>query len=225
MRKYLFLLCGVVAILGVVISSCSKSMPELEHEYPPFRALVDSFYLSGGERIPLQRMDNKFYIWFYSDDKCRIKNELTDVGAKIDYAGNWRCHSFLINDTINKTGTVVKHPKMWAVIKGDNEQVIPILATTIYYAPFFKTESGSKISPTELFTVVLRHGTTLAQLEGLAKENSVEIIGRDRHAANRYHLFCTNHSRGNALQMANLFFESGLFEDAFPDFIAYIKFD
>lgn len=56
-------------------------------------------------------------------------------------------------------------------------------------------------------------------LESLAQENNVEILGHLRYLELSYILSCTKGSAGNSLQMANLFYETELFEYAAPDIV------
>lgn len=54
-------------------------------------------------------------------------------------------------------------------------------------------------------------------LEDLAKESKVEIVGNDSFMPLWYVLSCDKNSKGNALEMANLFYETGKFMAAQPD--------
>jgi hypothetical protein len=54
-------------------------------------------------------------------------------------------------------------------------------------------------------------------LESFASENNVEILGNNKFMPLWYTLACTKSSAGNALKMANLFYESGKFSAAEPD--------
>lgn len=55
------------------------------------------------------------------------------------------------------------------------------------------------------------------KLKDFAKENNVEILGRNIFMPLWYTLSCTKYSKGNALEMANAFYESGIFRAAEPD--------
>ena len=58
-------------------------------------------------------------------------------------------------------------------------------------------------------------------MEKLAKEYNVGIIGRFSEMPLWYAVACTKESKGNALEVANSFYESGLFEEASPAFISH----
>jgi hypothetical protein len=219
----LVLLCLTV----IVITACQDFMTEVPEPKKdtdlctPF--LDDSFYWFGDRKIPVQRVDNKFYVLFQDLDEQQVEHKLTEAGITI-IALRPVYHSHLITafteDDADERDMGDK--KIATGIEGEYEQVAPILSSALYWAPYYKPEDDRlEMGLAERFTVVFKSGTTLEQLEKLAKDNSVEIIGRSWHerTSNWYHLFCTQLSKGNALEMANLFNESGLFETAFPSFI------
>lgn len=103
-----------------------------------------------------------------------------------------------------------------ATIQGDYNKVSSVLSDAFYWTPYYKMENGNEIGITNLFYVKLKSETNLSMLKELAKENAVEVIGADEFLQGCYYLACTNLSKGNALEMANLFYESGLFEFASP---------
>jgi tetratricopeptide (TPR) repeat protein len=207
------------------------SFLDVETMYPvvmPPADLTDEYYLFGERRIPVQRVDNKFYVLFRDLDEQQVEHKLTEAGITI-IALRSKYHSHLITAFTEDDSDErdITDKKVAVTIEGNYEQAAHILSTALYWAPYYRTEDGHEMGLTELFTVVFKPNTTLAQLEKLAKENSVELIGRDRyeHTLNWYRLVCTRLSKGNALEMANLFFDSGLFETAFPSFIGGWQYD
>jgi hypothetical protein len=75
---------------------------------------------------------------------------------------------------------------------------------------------------TEQFIVKLKANTTIKQLQNLAFETSTEII--KQYDMQTYILSVDRKSQGNALEMANLFYERGFFEWSEPDFLLFIQF-
>ena len=71
----------------------------------------------------------------------------------------------------------------------------------------------------QLFYVKLNTVEGINHLEKLSKENNVTILGNNQYMPLWYTLSCSKKSTGNALEMANLFYESGLFADAIPDIL------
>jgi len=109
----------------------------------------------------------------------------------------------------------------WAIIdKNRNAKInIESLVSMEYQAPFFITNNGIRIGVSHLFYVKLKTEGDIANLQNLANETDVEILRQDRFMPIWYTLACTKHSKGNAVEMANFFFESGHFAAAEPNFI------
>ncbi len=82
----------------------------------------------------------------------------------------------------------------------------------------FSTQGYENVGLTGKFFVEFKAGTQLSDVEKLAEENFVKILGEDEVLKGWYTLTCTESTVGNALEMANLFYESGLFKESAPDF-------
>ena len=92
----------------------------------------------------------------------------------------------------------------------------------IYTAPFFRI-NGKEVGISQFFYVKLRQQSDYSVLEKLAQENNVKIEGRSKFMPLWYILSCTNRSTGNALEMANLFYETGMFASSQPDLMSSFK--
>jgi len=225
-------LFGTILLLVALATACRDLMTE----YSPERELsagmqisdfeVTDYYWCEGERIPIQRMDDKFYAVFYSADEERFRNELSQAGIELS-SGNlpeqreFASHLFYAAGSGNRTFTNYKT----AIIEGNYENVASALSSALYWAPYYRIADGDEIGMTEMILVKLKSTTTLAQLEKLANENYVEVLGVNEYRREWYYLACTNRSKGNSLEMANLFYASGLFEEAAPDFIVNVRDD
>ena len=194
----------------MIVMSCSKS------DY-------DSYYWYEGKRIPMKRIDGKYYVVFYSAEESKLKNalekaglELSDVSEEIKEYYSYSC---------GETGSGVKLFTNYktAYIYGNSKQVTGALHHTLYWSPFYRLENGDVVGITELVCVEFKYGTKLSQLENLAKRNFVEIMCADKYHSGWYYLACTNLSKGNSLEMANLFYASGLFKESAPDMLLNIK--
>jgi hypothetical protein len=87
--------------------------------------------------------------------------------------------------------------------------------------PFFITKGGNLIYAFSVFTefyVHLNKPEDIGILEKMAKENGLAIAGNSVFVPLDYCLICTKESKGNTLQMANLFQETGLFAYTSPNF-------
>ncbi len=108
----------------------------------------------------------------------------------------------------------------WEIIENiGGESTLPskLKKQKFYSAPFFTTQEGEEVGLSHLFYVKLLKKSDIETLEKMAIENSVKIIGKNKFMPFWYTLSCNNSSAGNALEMANLFYESGKFSAAEPD--------
>ena len=177
-------------------------------------------YLSG-EKIPVQKIDGKFYIEFYSVNENKIKEACAQKSVVLEDVQPIRDWASFTAAGTEGAGAKIFTDLMFGFMEGSYEQCTDVFSFTLYWSPFYKfgvDDFDVKVS--SKFTVILNSETTLKQIERLAEENSVEMIGVDRYESNWYHLACTNQSKGNALEMANLFYESGLFSNAYPNCMA-----
>ncbi|MDR2968910.1 MAG: S8 family serine peptidase [Tannerellaceae bacterium] len=228
MKTRIFKLIAFSLILSGCFSSCVKEDTIKDEEINVITRAADfavtDYYWYKGEKIFLQKMDEKSHVMFYSADEERFKGELTRTGIKLQYEEEWKeFYSY----SCDLTGFGVKKFTDYktATIEGRYEKATETLSSVLYWAPYYKTEDGGEIGITNLFLVLLKPKTDLAKLEELAKENSVEMLGADKDIPGWYYLACTNGSKGNSLEMANLFYETGLFEESNADFIIKAEFD
>jgi subtilisin family serine protease len=84
-------------------------------------------------------------------------------------------------------------------------------------SPYFKSPNSKKIGLTNFFYVKLKSTTDIALLEQYAKQTKCIIVKQDDFMPLWYVLSCTKSSDKNAMELANQFFESGLFQFAEPD--------
>ena len=224
-------LFGVLILMMIAIVACRKFIEEhseqqgKENKTRAMEFKATDYYWYKGEKIPLQKMDEKFYVVFYPTDETRLKGPLVKSGRILEDEVEWKDNSFYLYATdMTGSGAQKFADFKTAIVNGSYEQCATTLSSALYWAPFYRMENGDEIGLTEMFSVVLKPETDLMQLEKLAEENAVEMIGRDKRSS-WYHLACTHLSKGNALEMANLFYESGLFEIAFPNITVNVVFD
>ena len=90
----------------------------------------------------------------------------------------------------------------------------------IYDAPFFITQDGIEVGLSHLFYVKISSLDDTLVLQNFSHIHNVEIIGNSIYRPLWFTLSCSNNTSENSLEMANVFFESGLFEAAEPDIMA-----
>ena len=95
----------------------------------------------------------------------------------------------------------------------------PADAEEIYSIPCFRDDGDNDVLISNLFYVLLKKSSDRSLLDAYAAENNLILLEEDRVVPLLYTLVCTASSRGNALEMANLFHETGRFEAVAPDFM------
>jgi hypothetical protein len=83
----------------------------------------------------------------------------------------------------------------------------------------FQLNGGKLQGLTDEFVVLLKATTSYAQLQDLAMKNNCIVGDENQFVKNQFKLFVSKTSNFNAIQVSNLFFESGLFEFAEPNSI------
>ncbi|HEX2899611.1 MAG TPA: S8 family serine peptidase, partial [Bacteroidia bacterium] len=86
-----------------------------------------------------------------------------------------------------------------------------------YAGIYFSKDSDRKIGLSDLFLVKLKDLGDEETLQSMAANSGVEIIGRDRFLPKWFVLAVGPTAKGNALDLANKFFESGMFAACEPD--------
>lgn len=112
---------------------------------------------------------------------------------------------------------IIQDKNYWTIISIDHHRFNLSSTNILYEASFFTAENGTELGLSHLFYVRLFEPEDLYKLEKLAKENGVEILGKNSFMNSWYILSCDKKSKGNALEMANIFYETGLFSAAQPD--------
>jgi hypothetical protein len=96
-------------------------------------------------------------------------------------------------------------------IKRENKDVI--------IAPFFKGNNGDAIGMSNFFYVKLKEERDTTLLRQMTERTGTIVIEQDPFMPLWYVLSTTETAERNAMEYANLFFESGLFQTAEPDLI------
>ena len=105
--------------------------------------------------------------------------------------------------------------KMGIIAKGTNLDIGRIVYRITSY---ISNEDSTDVFITDKFYVKLKHPDDIQQLQQMAITYNVEIL-YNHTLARWYVLGCTANTEYTALQMANIFYESGMFEACEPEFI------
>ena len=149
-----------------------------------------------------------------------IKKETSLSGTKNKLAAELQ----LSPDSLKATSTAGQV----VINTGKGEAAGKILAANLlkkdaiaYVHPCLVGPSGKLASYGDEFVVKLKTGISSAQLKALVLKHNSGIIKAGRGDRNTYLISAGIANKYDGLKMANIFFESGLFDYAQPDFITY----
>ena len=108
--------------------------------------------------------------------------------------------------------SAAQYDALVAKIKAEDEvfQVLPVF-----------TVDGNRVDVTNNFYVKLKSADDLGKLQQLAAQHSIEVVGNNEYMPLWYVLSCTSASSMNAIEAANLFHASGMFESSAPETCSY----
>lgn len=176
----------------------------------------DSYYWVEYTKVPLHKIEGKYFV-IYDDSSA----EAVETAIR---QGIVTLHETLGSvDTEQSACSGSDHDETYhnnlryITIQGDAGIEKSLLSKVYYWTPYYRMDNGDEVRVGNRFYVKLKSVDDFELLRAFAKKNAVEIVDKDEYLEGWYDLECTATSRLNALEMANLFQESGLFEYGCPD--------
>lgn len=198
-------LTRIFAIVAMVICTANFSFSQ------------NDYYWYKGEKVFLQKLpDKKYFLVEDVNDENSLKQKINLPSAKVH-----RFDKTNVFAGINPYKGKIASEKRWAVVENKNISNSNFTGKKeiSYEAPYYKIPEGKEVGVSHLFYVKLLHENDITKLENLAASNGIEILGNNQFMSLWFILSCSKNSKGNALEMANFFHESGLFSSAEPNFI------
>ena len=168
----------------------------------------DVYYWYKGKKQPLEIVKNQQYILVKS---LADANDLQKKMKKSNINSDFKRLSLSSSLKDKEAG------RYWSIITLPEQMESYKDSAIIYSTPLFLTENKTLVGISHLFYVKLKISEDVGLLEKMAKENNAIVLGNNRYMPLWYTVSCTNESDGNALELANMFYETGLFLDAVPD--------
>ncbi len=221
-----FLLLAACLALGFTIYSCQDDKTEfLDNQGAITRSEIKEtevidYYWYREKKIPIKQVDNKSFVIFKSSDKDALLQSLSTQNVKFNPSSiKLYTHGGIDLTNGNNTESFMKGYESIEIFTNPSEAIK--FDEVIYAAPFYHTSDDTKFPLTNLFYVFLKNTGDYTLLEKKAKEVNANIISRYEEFPDMYVLSCTKDSKGNALEIANLFYETGLFKDTEPSFMSF----
>lgn len=190
------LFVALFACVGFVFTGCEPTSTPSEPSYA-------DYYWYKDNKIFLERGSQEYIIY---DDAL-----LSELDKK------------KLTDTDNVSPSYPENPHLkWGITQPyatieDNEHVL-------YRTPSYKIDEEGDLFVTHEFLVKLKDSTDLPILQDMAEQYNAEIV-RESLLPLWYLLRCGLPSSFNAMELANIFYESGLFSVAEPNFMGGIRLD
>lgn len=223
MKTKIFLILTVLAFCscqGILETApfddtTNESIPLTRSTYESY----EYYYWCNGVKIPLTKDENKLYIITSSDGYKSVENSIQDLAI----------HANAIDDYASlaiKTPRSTDRSLELMAFTIDKSSTIKIEQDDIIYcAPYFKTNNGSEIGITNIISVQISGSQGRTKLQEIAEKCNLEFLGENKYDPNIHYLSCSKESQGNALEMANYIYESGICTYAEPEFIIESKPD
>lgn len=212
----------ILLMLGA-LAACSDDTEDIsEPENLKTRTedpIPSDYYWSGGRKYSLKLSDTESFILFHESDKEIVLSKLEELGL-IREQIKVNPYGVLPNNFCNPNDNVYQFSDALKATIPLNYMKAKEIEELIYAGPciLYLSEHLTNIPMTNLVYVFCNNTN---DLERMAQEYNVLILGKLQGLADSVYLVaCTNSSKGHTLDIANAFFESGLFKGAEPSFIA-----
>ncbi len=217
MKKLIELICILIASV-LIVPACTDAGEETAEPLPTRAATQTetAYYWYDGHRIPLRVDADKKFVLVDAADAMPVSPLSTDASSE-QTLRDVALSPSIVRLTQTRAAAPERHLK-WTVVSGAQTRAAAN-ADVVYEAPYYRTAEGCEIGLSHLFYVKLKNKSDETALLQLASDNGVEVIGYNEFMPEWYTLSCTTESAGHALEMANLFYETGRFAAAEPSFI------
>lgn len=181
------------------------------------------------------------YFYYYKGEKyvLELDRSTISVSSKTDGMNGYRVKSkatedFTRNAVISLDQNARKNKKIKTFyseletgsIKNDEEytsylQKLNNDPDILIASPAFKTHQGEKIGLSNNFYVKLKSKDDVKKIYDFAEKNHVEVLGYNQYMPLWFTISCSKNSKYNALELANIFYETGWFESTEPAFVLH----
>ncbi|MDR2936330.1 MAG: S8 family serine peptidase [Rikenellaceae bacterium] len=215
----------------LILSGCFSSCTRIEEDLSPnneiaTRAAEGSdetpyFYYYDGEKQYFE-LDTRYVFVSVQDERnaeVLAAHDLKYQPLSVDIPESWKID--------------VRQRRFWTTLSfdttlSDEEYLIKLSeirtwGKDILVAPYFKNEHQDKIGLSNFLYVKLKNEGDVALLEKEAEKEGAVISHRNEFMHLWYVVSVTENSKLNAMELANRFYESGLFEYAEPDLLVEDK--
>ena len=182
----------------------------------------DTYFWSMGRKSALQTVKDKILVVYKADNEEKLKEELAKNGLSLT---NITLDYILIHlDEVSETDRQLLSDCKKATIETDYRKIKPVLPYVVGWSYYYRwVEKDRELIPSIVISLRLKNEKDRTKLEKLAEKRNVHFIGAG--SFDTLEFVCTKDSKCNPLEMANIFYESGLCEFSAPRFGGLGQFD
>ena len=209
----------IVAIMLFLVAgySCNDN-GELQNDNDEPQNQATVFYYYSGTKIYLQQITDKIFLKFSPDTNNELILSIIgrDQSLKPMYDIN--------NNKNYSIRTIVLETKNGKSIPSATIEAFKAKTEVVSVSYLYQYNGQGYEGLTDEFVVKLKDTTSYEQLQELADKNSCKIGDENEFTKNQFMMYVSKTSNLDALQTSNLFYETGLFEYAEPNFIVFGAF-
>lgn len=175
--------------------------------------LVDSnnYYYYQGEKIYLSTRTDQMVVKLFTNANRNRLNEVVQTDTVIEPLQNF------LTDTSNNF--IIFEAKPNKIITSSTINKYKLSPDISCSSPLFNYDSSNVLQGlTDEFIIKLKPTSTISQLQDLVIQYNCILIEESEFEPNQF-LISSSNSTYNALQLANIFYETNLFEYSTPNFI------
>ncbi len=180
----------------------------------------DAYYWHKSKKVALKEITEKKFIIVNGEiEEADLRNLLNiPIFEKVINKGNT-----VLGNSVIPYKNRISAIDTWMIIEDSLLMTIDLKKNDeiVYESCCYCTEENVELAMTNLFYVKLFDKSDIELLEIMTNKHNVMIMGNNRSIPLYYTLACSKNSGGNAMQMANLFYESGRFELVEYDYIGF----
>ena len=176
------------------------------------------FYYYSSEKIYLQQINDKILLKFTSD--ANNEQIFGIIGSNPSLQPMYNIN---VNET-NPISIIILETKNGKPISSATIESFKANTEVVSVTYLYQYNGQGLQGLTDEFVVKLKDATSYKQLQELVDKNNCKIGDENQFVKNQFMISVSKTSKLDALQTSNLFYETGLFEFAEPNFIIFNPF-
>ena len=185
-------------------------------------AQSDHYYYYNGEKVFLELDTQNIFMTSPNEtDVTESESNLFKSSSEVNVDRTYTYLEKIDGKEENPRDFFWKKVELQSLSEVDYQKALEALRKqnpNLIVAPNFKTQDGRKLGMSNYMFVELKSMTDLDKLKLSAQENGLELIGQVENMP-LWYMLSVDANTCNAMDMANQFYESGLFSHAQPDLI------